>query len=58
MSDLSTYGRQADSLAEGAKTRRGEEEQTAAVGEGLAAIAYALLDIAAAIREHTGATTE
>lgn len=58
MGDTSTYGTQADSLAEGAKSWRGEEEKTAAIGEGLAAIAYALLDVAAAIRDHTQATTE
>ena len=53
MSDTSTYGLQADSLAEGAKTWRDPEEQTAAIGEGLAAIAYALLEVAAAIRDRT-----
>ncbi|WP_159025188.1 hypothetical protein [Streptomyces sp. MUSC 125] len=55
MADISTYGLQADSAAEGAKTWRAEEEQTAAIGEGLAAIAYALLDVAMAIRENTEA---
>ncbi|MFE5690654.1 hypothetical protein [Streptomyces sp. NPDC056512] len=33
----------------------GEDKQTEAIGEGLAAIAYALLDVAQAIRENTGA---
>ncbi|MFE7935286.1 hypothetical protein ACFU6S_42500 [Streptomyces sp. NPDC057456] len=53
MADMSTYGHQADSSADGAKSWRGEEEQTAAIGEGLAAIAYALLEVAQAIRDHT-----
>ncbi|MFD7645717.1 hypothetical protein ACFV4P_34315 [Kitasatospora sp. NPDC059795] len=33
----------------------GEDKQTDAIGEGLAAVAYALLDVAAAIREQTEA---
>ncbi|MFB7576352.1 hypothetical protein [Streptomyces sp. NPDC056165] len=49
------YGYQADSTAEGAKTWREEEEQTAAIGEGLAAIAYVLLEVAAAIRDNAAA---
>lgn len=40
---------QAEELAIRAKF--GDNEQTQAVGEGLAAIAYALLDVAQAIRE-------
>ncbi|MEV5320330.1 hypothetical protein AB0K92_22210 [Streptomyces sp. NPDC052687] len=55
MAEASTHGHQADILAEGAKSWRGPDEQTAAIGEGLAAIAYALLDVAAAIRENTEA---
>ncbi|MFE7358533.1 hypothetical protein ACFU8Q_36900 [Streptomyces sp. NPDC057543] len=51
----SIYGSRADGAAEGAKSWRAEEEQTPAIGEGLAAIAYALLDVAAAIRENTEA---
>ncbi|WP_327286080.1 MULTISPECIES: hypothetical protein [unclassified Streptomyces] len=42
---------QAEDLAIKAKYRDGEDEQTKAVGEGLAAIAYALLDVAQAIRD-------
>jgi hypothetical protein len=42
--------------ADAAAVREGEEKQTDAIGEGLAAVAYALLDVAHAIREHTEAT--
>jgi hypothetical protein len=56
VADMSTYGHRADRTAEQASVRQGEEEQTDAIGKGLAAIAYALLDVAAAIREHTEAT--
>ena len=41
----------AESLAGSASERSGEGELTDAVGEGLAAIARALLDVANAIRE-------
>jgi hypothetical protein len=50
---MSTYGYQADRNAQRASERQGEDKQTDAIGEGLAAIAYALLDVAAAIRENT-----
>lgn len=53
MSDMSSYGYSADRLADGAAVRQGEEEQTAALGQGPAAVAYALLEVAAAIRDHT-----
>ncbi|MFF7130472.1 hypothetical protein [Streptomyces sp. NPDC008240] len=55
VADISTYGYQADRKAELAAGRQGEDKQTDAIGEGLAAIAYALLDIAATIRENTEA---
>lgn len=55
VTEPSNYGHRADGLAEGAKSWREEEERTPAIGEGLAAIAYALLDVAAAIRENTEA---
>lgn len=35
-----------------------DDDQTTAIGAGLSAIAYALLDVAAAIREHTSAVEE
>jgi hypothetical protein len=43
----------ARTLADAAGGRQGEEHQTDAIGEGLAAVAYALLEVAAAIREHS-----
>ncbi|MFE7246086.1 MULTISPECIES: hypothetical protein [unclassified Streptomyces] len=52
---MSTYGDYAESRADRAAERTGAEEQTDAIGEGLSAIAYALLDVAAAIRENTEA---
>ncbi|MCX4411495.1 hypothetical protein OG840_61125 [Streptomyces sp. NBC_01764] len=36
-------------------SNQGEENQTDAFGEGRAAVAYVLLDVAAAIRENTEA---
>lgn len=51
---MSNYERWAERNADKAAGRQGEE-QTDAIGEGLAAIAYALLDVAAAIRENTEA---
>jgi hypothetical protein len=51
--DMSTYGHQADRNAELAAERWGEDKQVEALGEGLAAIAYALLEVASAIRDHT-----
>ncbi|MER5916620.1 hypothetical protein ABT124_41155 [Streptomyces sp. NPDC001982] len=56
MSQKSVYGDYAESKADAAAGRTGDEYRTDAVGEGLAAIAYALLDVAAAIREHTEAS--
>lgn len=41
----------AENYAGMAAGRRGEDELTDAIGEGLAAVAYALLDVARAIRE-------
>ncbi|MFV0131753.1 hypothetical protein ACLGIH_00410 [Streptomyces sp. HMX87] len=38
-----------------AAERMGAGDQTEAIGEGLSAIVYALLEVAAAIREHTAA---
>jgi hypothetical protein len=53
---LSSYGSKANQSAEGASTWRDNDEgRTAAIGEGLAAVAYALLDVATAIRENTEA---
>jgi hypothetical protein len=51
----SVWGDYAESRADRASEREGEDKQTDAIGEGLAAVAYALLDVAAAIREHTEA---
>jgi hypothetical protein len=53
VADMSTYGQQADRCAELATGRWGEDKQAEASGEGLAAIAYALLEVASAIRDHT-----
>ncbi|MEU5927108.1 hypothetical protein ABZ817_26515 [Streptomyces antimycoticus] len=58
MADMSMYGYQANNTAEQAAARWGEEKQTEAIGEGLAAIAYALLDVAQAIRDHTASRRE
>lgn len=55
MAELSFYGRTAESRADDAAGRQGEESQTDAIGEGLAAVAYALLEVATAIRENTEA---
>ncbi|MEU9788086.1 hypothetical protein AB0H92_45250 [Streptomyces phaeochromogenes] len=49
---MSTFGHQADRNAEQAAARWGEDK-TEAIGGGLAAIAYALLEVAQAIRDHT-----
>ncbi|WP_331739507.1 hypothetical protein OG613_43855 (plasmid) [Streptomyces sp. NBC_00015] len=46
MADLSAYGHRANHNAELASVRDGEAEQTEALGKGLAAIAYALLEVA------------
>ncbi|MFE4626954.1 hypothetical protein [Streptomyces mirabilis] len=55
MAPASNYGRWAERNADKAAAHQGEENQTDAIGEGLAAVAYALLDVAAAIRENTEA---
>lgn len=55
MPHQSVYGTYAESKADVAAARTGDEDRTDALGEGLAAIAYALLDVAAAIRENTEA---
>ncbi|WP_405541313.1 hypothetical protein [Streptomyces phaeochromogenes] len=47
---MSTFGHQADRNAEQAAAR---EDKTEAIGVGLAAIAYALLEVAQASRDHT-----
>ncbi|MGW4808085.1 hypothetical protein [Kitasatospora sp. NPDC004272] len=52
---MSRYEDRAASYAGDAGGRQGEEKQTDAIGEGLAAVAFALLDVAAAIREQTEA---
>lgn len=49
----SIYSDYAESRADRASEWTSEDGQTDAIGEGLSAIAYALLDVAAAIREHT-----
>lgn len=49
--DMSHYAQYAESNAETAAERYGEDKQTDAIGEGLAAVAYALLEVAAAIRD-------
>ncbi|NEA83035.1 hypothetical protein G3I30_29240 [Actinospica acidiphila] len=51
---MSNWERWAERNADSAASRQGEE-QTDAIGEGLAAIAYALLEVASAIRENTEA---
>ncbi|MFE4256055.1 hypothetical protein ACFRU3_42800 [Streptomyces sp. NPDC056910] len=55
MADMGKYGARANSNAEQAAARWGEDKQAEAVGKDLAAIAYALLDVAHAIRQHTEA---
>jgi hypothetical protein len=55
MPQKSVWGDYAESKADAAGGREGMEKQTDAIGEGLAAVAYALLDVAHAIREHTEA---
>ncbi|MGW4808752.1 hypothetical protein [Kitasatospora sp. NPDC004272] len=48
---MSNYEDRAANYASKAAGRFGEDKQTDAIGEGLAAVAYALLDVASAIRE-------
>lgn len=55
MTSLSNWGRWAERNADKAASQRGEENQTDAIGEGLAAVAYALLEVAQAIRDDTEA---
>ncbi|MER7108801.1 hypothetical protein [Streptomyces sp. NPDC000229] len=55
MTQKSVWGDYAESKADAAAGREGEEKQTDVIGEGLAAVAYALLDVAAAVRENTEA---
>lgn len=55
MAEPSSYGTYAEGKADAAANRTGDDKLTDAIGEGLAAVAYALLDVAAAIREHTEA---
>lgn len=50
------WGDYAEIRADRASDREGEDQQTDSIGEGLAAVAYALLDVAHAIREHTEAS--
>ena len=50
--ERSVWGQYAESKADAAAGREGEEKLTDAIGEGLAAVAYGLLDVAAAIRDH------
>jgi hypothetical protein len=52
---MSLESSRAETLADAAAGREGKEKQTDAIGEGLAGVAYALLDVATAIREHTEA---
>ncbi|MFJ2922848.1 hypothetical protein [Streptomyces sp. NPDC087307] len=52
---MSVYKDYAESRADRAAEQTGGDKQTDAIGEGLSAIAYALLDVAAAIREQTEA---
>ncbi|MEU3084071.1 hypothetical protein ABZ697_27630 [Streptomyces albidoflavus] len=58
MTHKSVWGDYAESRADTAASREGGDMQTEAVGDGLAAVAYALLDVAAAIREHTTAVED
>lgn len=50
--ERSSYGHWAEDKADAAAGRDGAEQLTDATGEGLAAVAFALLDVAAAIRDH------
>nr|AFH75158.1 hypothetical protein pCQ4.33 [Streptomyces sp. W75] len=55
MPSASYWGVVAEGKADAAAMHSEPERQTDAMGEGLAAVAYALLDVAAAIRESTEA---
>ncbi len=50
--ERSTFGHWAETRADAAASHEGPDRLTDATGEGLAAVAFALLDIAAAIRDH------
>lgn len=52
---MTTHSEHAESRADRAGEQSGEEWRTDAIGAGLSAIAYALLDVAEAIRENTEA---
>ncbi|MFB7429038.1 hypothetical protein ACFC0K_37765 [Streptomyces hydrogenans] len=52
---MDSYEGQARMAADRATEMFGEENQVTAIGEGLGAIAYALLEVASAIRESTEA---
>ena len=55
MSEQSMYGQIATERADQAGLRFGEEHRTEVLGEGLSAIAYAILELADAIRSYTDA---
>ncbi|MGW3927840.1 hypothetical protein ACWECC_07045 [Streptomyces microflavus] len=52
---MTMFADYAESRADRAADYAGDEQQASAIGLGLSAIAYALLDVAAAIRENTEA---
>ncbi|WP_331764356.1 hypothetical protein [Streptomyces sp. NBC_01506] len=52
---MDSYEYAASSTAQSAAERHSDGEKVDAIGEGLAAIAYALLEVASAIRENTEA---
>lgn len=49
---MPSFGDHAESRADRAADRTGPDELTGAIGEGLSAVAYALLEVAQAIRDH------
>jgi hypothetical protein len=55
VADQTHLGKWAERYADRAAEQQGEDKQTDAIGEGLAAVAYALLEVAAAVRENTAA---
>ncbi|MEU0804147.1 hypothetical protein [Streptomyces sp. NPDC005970] len=55
---MTHLGTTAEEKTDGAATWHGEDDRTAAIGEGLAAIAHALLEVAEAIRENTAACNQ
>lgn len=52
---MTEFGDYAENRADRAADRSGDDQQTSAIGLGLSAVAYALLEVAAAIRENTEA---